>query len=154
MPRVTIGPFSLEAGGDWTLSTVILAGPKPQAPAVPPMPRAKAAPAFQENLVATMEQVPPGESAEEYLKKQIEGLRKAGVARTKGTEPEKVRLESGLQGVLLEQVIEGQGGEWVRQMELITIKEGVAYTVIASQLDGEPFRQSRETFRRMLLSFR
>jgi hypothetical protein len=38
-------------------------------------------------------------------------------------------------------------------MQLVALKDGVAYTVIASHLDGTPFEQTRGEFRTMLLSF-
>ncbi len=45
------------------------------------------------------------------------------------------------------------GGERVRQMQLVVIKNGVAHTTIATHLDGISFENVREEFRAMLLSF-
>jgi hypothetical protein len=39
-------------------------------------------------------------------------------------------------------------------MQLVTLKDGCAYTLIASHLDGAPFEAARAEFRNMLLSFR
>jgi len=41
----------------------------------------------------------------------------------------------------------------VRQMQLVSVKGGVAHTLIASHLDGNAFQAVRATFRNMLLSF-
>ncbi|MFO0727056.1 MAG: hypothetical protein U1E65_24965 [Myxococcota bacterium] len=153
MPRVQFGTFSLDAPGDWSLSTVILAGPADQNPAGGGLMTAKTARSFQQNVVATAEQVDSKETPDSYVKKQIEGLRKAGVARQETAAPEKVKTQSGTEGLLTEQVVQGPGGERVRQLQLVSIKGGVAYTLIASHLDGVPFQASRATFREMLLSF-
>ncbi len=153
MPRVTFGTFSLDAPADWSLSTVILAGPPDQNPAAGGMMTAKSARSFQQNVVATAEQVDAKETPESYVKKQIEGLRKAGVARQETAAPETVKTKSGADGLLTEQVVQGPGGERVRQLQLVSIKGGVAYTLIASHLDGVPYSGSRQTFREMLLSF-
>lgn len=153
MPRMTIGPLSLEVLGTWTLSTVILAGPiGEQSPEVG-MLGGRAVRPFQPNLVATMEQVTQDVTRENYVRRQIEGLRQAGVGRQEAQEPEGVQLAGGADGLLTEHVIMGPGGERVRQMQLVTIKEGVAYTIITSHLDGAPFDAAREEFRTMLLSF-
>lgn len=152
MPRVSYGAFSIDAPQSWTLSTVILAGP-PDAPPAGGMLTAKAPRTFQQNLVATMEQVGPSESAESYVKKQLDGLRTAGVDRKEAAPPEKVRLAGGGEGLLTEQVVVGPGGERVHQLQLVSIKQGVAYTLIASHLDGVPFKGARDTFKAMLLSF-
>jgi hypothetical protein len=154
MPLVSVGPLSIEVPEDWTLSTVILAGP----PDPPLLDSAllwtKPARPFQRNLVATMEQVNPTETPETYVNRQIEGLRAGGVPRQEGREPETVKLESGRAGLLTEQLIVGGSGERVRQMQLVTIKDGCAHTLIASHLDGAPFEAVRDEFRGILLSFK
>ncbi|MCC7385043.1 MAG: hypothetical protein IT384_24570 [Deltaproteobacteria bacterium] len=153
MPRVTFGSFALDAPPEWTLSTVILAGPVEEAPAAGGLMTAKAARPFQQNLVATMEQVDAKETPESYVKKQLEGLRKAGVSRQETAPPEKVKLKSGTEGLVTEQVVVGPSGERVRQLQLVTIKDGVAHTLIASHLDGVSFSGARAAFKSMLLSF-
>jgi hypothetical protein len=50
-------------------------------------------------------------------------------------------------------VIIGAGGEQVRQMQLIFIKDRISHCAIASHLNGEPFESAREEFRRILLSY-
>lgn len=153
MPRVTFGTFTVDAPPSWTLSTVILAGPVDDNPAAGGMMTTKKARPFQQNVIATLEQVPPTETPESYVKKQLEGLRAAKVDRKEGAKPETVKLQSGGEGLLTEQIVVGPEGERVRQMQLVSIKNGVAHTIIASHLDGVPFEKSRATFRQMLLSF-
>jgi hypothetical protein len=153
MPRVSIGPFSIEVPVDWTLSTVILAGPVTDEQPSTGMLRAKTNKPFQQNLVAAMEQVAAGETVESYVRRQVEGLRAAEVPRQEVREPERIKLQGGFEGLITEQVILGPGGERVRQMQLVSIKGGVAYTLITSHVDGEPFERVRDEFRQMLLSF-
>lgn len=153
MARVTFGSFSLEATSDWTLSTVILSGPIDDASSGAGMPTTKVVRPFQQNIVATIEQAEKDTTLESYVKRQVEGLRQAGVSRQEGRPPEKVKLASGFDGLLTEQIIVGAGGERVRQMQLVCIKGGVVHTVIASHLDGAPFEAARSHFRTMLLSF-
>jgi hypothetical protein len=153
MPRVTFGSFALDAPADWTLSTVILAGPPDENQASAGLMSAKGARPFQQNLVATMEQIGASETPESYVKKQLDGLRKAGVSRQEAAPPEKVKLKSGGEGLLTEQVVIGPGGERVRQLQLVSIKHGVAHTLIASHLDGASYLAVRQAFRDMLLSF-
>jgi hypothetical protein len=153
MLRLSFGAFSLEVASDWTLSTVILTGPVEKAP--PDMRVLSVMPPkqFQQNIVVTMEQVSASETPEGYAKKQLEGLLKAGVSRLGAAPPERVKLNSGLDGLLTDQVIMGAEGQWVHQIQLMSIKDGTAFTVIASQLDGEPYQRVRDTFRKILLSF-
>lgn len=153
MPRVTFGSFSLDAPADWTLSTLIMAGPVDAAPPAQGLLAAKAPRPFQQNLVCTMEQVDAKETPDSYVKKQLEGLRKAGVSRQDAAPPESVKLKSGADGLLTEQVVVGPGGERVRQMQLVSVRGGVAHTLIASHLDGAAFMAVRATFKTMLLSF-
>ncbi|MEX2263956.1 MAG: hypothetical protein WD696_18530 [Bryobacteraceae bacterium] len=154
MVHFTVGPFSLDVPEAWTLSTVILVGPPPQQqPASGMLRRANTALAFQRNLIATMEAVSEAETPESYVDRQIRGLREAGVSQWEANEPEQVQLENGRAGLLTEQVVVGAGGEHVRQMQLVSIKNGVAYTVILSHLDGDQFDAVRDEFRGILLSF-
>jgi hypothetical protein len=145
-PQVKIGPFSLNVQEGWTLTTVIIAGPSED-----DIGEAGERP-FQRNLVATMESVHPEETPEQYVERQLAGLWKAGVEQYLD-EREQVTLKGDLKGLLHESVIIGTGGERVRQMQLVCIKESVAYTLIASDLDGERFNAARQQFREMLLSF-
>jgi hypothetical protein len=144
--------FSLETTADWSLSTIILAGPPDKEPPAKGMLTTKVVKPFQRNLVATMEHVAPGETAESYVDRQIEGLRQAGVIRQEAGQPEKVPLAGGVEGLVTEQVILGGSGERIRQMQLVTIKDGIAHTIIVSHLDGAPFEAARSEFRKMLLS--
>lgn len=153
MALVQLGPFSLEAPEEWTLSTVILAGPVEEPSAGLKMPTTKAVAPFQRNLVATMEQVSGPMTLESYVKRQVDGLKAAGVPRQDAARPERVKLKNGLDGLITEQIITGNTGERVRQMQLVCIKDGVAHTVIASHLDGASFDSARAEFRKMLLSF-
>ena len=111
----------------------------------------KAVPPFQRNLITTMEAVEPGETVQRFVQRQAEAL---GPARRQAAEPELVSLADGqIQGLLTEQIIRGPEGEHVRQMQLVFIRDGVAYAAIASQLDGAEFDKARDEFRSMLLSF-
>jgi hypothetical protein len=152
MPRITFGSFSLEASGDWTLSTVILAGPVDESPKEGLL-TTKGVRPFQRNLVATMEEIEAGTTLEAYVKRQIDGLKAAGVSRQDAGKPERIKLGNGLDGLITEQIIVGGTGERVRQMQLVCIKSGVAHTIIASHLDGGPFEGARKSFRAMLVSF-
>ncbi len=152
--RVDFGPFSLDAPGQWTLSTVILSGPV-EAPPSEGLLTTKAVPPFQRNVVTTMEVVGEDETAESFLDKQAAALAAANVGPTDTTAPETVTLGDGQRtGVLTERVMFGPRGEKIRQMQLVFIKDGVAFTAIASHLDGAPFERVRAEFRRMLLSYR
>jgi hypothetical protein len=152
MPRVTFGTFSVEAPSDWKPSTVVLVGPVEDQPLAQGMLTTRVATPFQRNLVATMEQIDPGVTAESYVNRQIESLRKAHVAREQVGEPEVVRLAGGIEGLVTEQIIVAPTGERVRQMQLVTIKDGVAHTIVASHLDGASFEAVRSEYRNMLLS--
>ena len=152
MPRGKFGTYSLEAPDNWTLNSVILAGPVDDAPGKG-MLTTKAVQPFQRNLITTLEQVGAKETLESYVQRQIDGLKEAQVPRKEGRPPERVSLESGLDGLVTEQIIQGAGGERVRQMQLVVIKNGVAHTTIASHLDGPSFEKARNEFRKMLLSF-
>jgi hypothetical protein len=152
MPRVSFGTFSLEAPDTWTLNSVILAGPVEDTPSMG-MLTTKAVQPFQRNLITTLEQVGPQETLESYVKRQVDGLKEAGVPRQEVKKPEKVSLASGEAGLITEQVIQGGDGSRVRQMQLVVFKNGVAHTTIASHLDGPAFEAVRQEFRQMLLSF-
>jgi hypothetical protein len=152
MPRVSIGPFSLDIQEDWTLSTVILAGPEEETSKDNERAGDEPRP-FQRNLVATMERVKPEQTLESYVERQLAGLWEAGVEQYLG-EQRRVQVGSDLPGLMNEWVLVGGRGERVRQMQIVCIKEGVAYTLIASHLDGEPFKAARQEFEEMLLSFR
>lgn len=154
MPLVSVGRFSIEVPQDWTLSTVILAGP-PDSPSPDPLLLwTKPPKPFQRNLVVSAEQVGPAETPETYVSRQIEALRVAGIPRQEARQSEIVKLEGGHMGLLTEQFIVGNSGERVRQLQLVTIKDGCAYTLVATHLDGAPFEAVRDEFREMLLSFR
>lgn len=151
--RVEFGPLSLEVPEKWTLSSVILAGPVEQA-VQQGMLTTKGVPAFQRTLITTMEAVPADETPESFVKKQIDALTAAQVPRSETAQREVVSLPGGLQGLLTEQVITGDRGERVRQMQLVYIKDGIAFAAIASHLDGAAFESARSEFRAMLLSYR
>lgn len=151
--RVTFGTFSLDVSPDWTLSTVVLAGPVDDVGASSAMPTTKAVPPFQRNLVSMMERVDDKTTLESYLKLQIEGLKQAGFPRKEAAPAEKVTVSGGHPALITEQIINGQAGERVRQMQLICIKSGIAHLIIASHLDGLPFESVRKSYREMLMSF-
>jgi hypothetical protein len=152
MPRVSIGPFSIDASDEWSLTTVILAGPVDDNPSNQGMLSTKAVRPFQQNLVATMEQVEPSETPESYVKRQIEGLRQAQVQRQETAPPERVKLKVG-EGLLTEQRVISPSGERVRQLQLVSIKNSIAYTLIATHLDGATYDKNKAKFRAMLVSF-
>lgn len=152
MPRVSFGTYSIEAPSSWTLNSVIMAGPVEDTPSMG-MLTTKAVQPFQRNLITTLEQVGPSETLESYVKRQVDGLKEAGVPRQEVKKPEYVTLASGAAGLITEQVIQGAGGERVRQMQLVVFKDAVAHTTIASHLDGPSFEAVRAEFRAMLLSF-
>jgi hypothetical protein len=156
VPRVHLGPISLEVRPDWTLSTLILAGPQPGSPpedAEDDRLLLTEGRPFQASLVATMEQVANDVTPEGYVRRQLEDLRKAQVKRHESRSPETVQLAGGREGLLTEQVVVAQAGEVVRQLQLVTIKDGVAYTLITSALDGPMYQREYPGFRQMLLSF-
>jgi hypothetical protein len=154
MPLVQIGAFSVEVPPDWTLSTVIIVAPSDEAATDLDELRGPTTTPFQRNFIATMEQVGAAETPENYVRRQLEGLRKAGVERRQVGPLRTVELPVGaLHGLLMEQVITGPTGEWVHQMQLVCIKQGVAHTLIVSHLEGEPFDRARDEFEKMLLSF-
>lgn len=152
MPHISLGPISLDVPAGWSLTTLILAGPVDEQSGAGARERFPSRP-FQQNLVAAMERVEDIETAESYVLRQIDGLRKAQVPRWEKAEPKQVSLPDGATGLLTEQVVIGPGNERVRQMQLVTIKQHVAYTLIATHKDGESFEEAREDFKRMLLSF-
>lgn len=153
MPRIQLGSISIEVEDGWSVSTAILAGPLDDQKVGAGMPTTKVVRPFQRNIVVTTEQVEPSMTLEGYVKRQVEGLRAAGVTRQDAGKPEKVKLPNGAEGLLTEQIITGGQGERVRQLQLVTIKGDQAQTVIASHLDGASFEAARKSFRQMLLSF-
>lgn len=153
MPRVTLGPFSIETSEDWTLSSVILAGPPPPEQRSRGALAGHAGRAFRANLVATMERVEADDTPSAYLERQAEGLRQAGVAVRRDADPGVVTLAGELRGLQIEQVIAGPQGERVRQLTLMAKKGDVMFTLIWSNLDGQPFDDSRAEFEAMLRSF-
>jgi hypothetical protein len=131
------------------LSSVILAGPRdPDTSGDDGSLRP-----FQRNLIVTLEQVSVDETADSYLERQERGLGEAGAESGLVGESEEVTTGGGISGLLIERVIVSHDGERVRQMQLVTIKNSVAFVVIASHLDGEPFEAVRQEFRAILESF-
>lgn len=145
--RVTVGPISLEAPRDWSLSTVTLAGP-PGGTVNP-----DGSQPFQKNVVITMEVLPSDETAESYVSRQVVGLKQAGVDR-KEVSREAAQVFGGTPGLLTEQQIKVAQNPAVRQLQLVAIRDRVAYLVIATELDGNSYEQTRDEFRAMLLSLR
>lgn len=152
MSRISFGPFSIDATSEWTLSTLILSGPADDGGGPQGLLSTKAVRSFQQTLVVTMEQVAPNDTPEKYVERQIKGLKEAGVSRTEAKKPERVKLADG-EGLILEQIVVGPTGERVRQMQLVTMKGGVAFVLIASHLDGAAFDKARADFQKLLLSF-
>ena len=154
MPRVKLEffphDFSLDVPEGWTLSNVIFAGPS-RDPASAAEDRS--ARPFQRNVIVTLEQVLSEETPYDYFERQEKGLREAGVESGLVGLPEEVEFERGRKGLLLERVVVSHEGERVRQVQLMTIKDNVAFTLIASHLDGEPFDDARQEFRKILESF-
>lgn len=113
----------------------------------------KAVNRFQRNLITSVEKVSEDTTPQAYVEQQIVGLEKAGVQRKEGRPAETLKLGDKLEGLLTEQIITGADGEQVRQMQLVCIDQGQAFTVIASHLDGASFESVRQEFRAMLTSF-
>jgi hypothetical protein len=153
VPRIAFGPVSLEVEPGWALSTLILAGPTMDEPEDEESVAFAEPKRFRLNLVATMETVDEAVTPGVYVGRQIEGLRKAQVKRQESAPPETVKLADGREGLLTEQVILGPDDAAVRQLQLVTIKDRIAYTLIASALDGPSYDRVRDGFRHMLLSF-
>jgi hypothetical protein len=151
--RVKVGPFSVAASEEWTISTLVIAGASESSPEGAGMLTAKAAKPFQKNIVANLEQVPSHETCESYLKRQNDLLKQAGIARTEIGAPERVALSDGREALLSEQTVLGLEGRRIRQLQLVAIRGGLAHHVVASHLDGKLFEKSRAEFRQMLLSF-
>jgi hypothetical protein len=155
MARVNLGPFSLEFPDGWTLSTLILAGPPDEVAQGQPSPQAIKP--FQRNLVVTIEQLTERVSPENYIRRQLDGLRQAGVFRETTRGPEKVSLAGGTSGTIMEQVVASPSGEMVRQMQLVVMADqdqgSLAYVLITSHLEGEPFEKVRDEFTKILTSF-
>jgi len=99
-----------------------------------------------------MEEVEPSTTLESYVKRQIDGLKQAGVSRQDAGKPEKVKLTNGLDGLITEQIIVGGTGERVRQMQLVCMKDGVANRHRLPPRRRN-LRAARKSFRAMLISF-
>ncbi len=152
MDRVRVGAASLAFPDRWTLSTMIFAGPTDHPHQQDANPDGEIRP-FQQNLIATFERVDADTRAEDYVDRQQQGLREAGVDSGLVGGIRNVDLDSGGEGVMIEQVVIAPTGEYVRQLQLVTVKESLAATVIVSHLDGEPFEAARAEFEAILLSF-
>jgi hypothetical protein len=153
MPRVTLGPLSIEPPDKWTLTTFILAGPlEDEAPRSSLLGGKRPKP-FQRNLVATIEQLTRDETPTAYVERQIQGPKQAAVSREEAARKD-VSLDGGLTGLLTEQVISSPDGDVVRQMQLVCISEGLAYTLVTTHADGQRFEMARTEFLKMLLSLR
>src|SRR5262245_46828438 len=124
MERVTFGAFSLDVPSDWTMTTVILAGPVEACPPDVYLLLSSDQVHFQRNLVITLEQVNDTVTLGSYVQRQREGLLKAGVSFYQKAPPEPVKLDSGFDGLLTEQAIQGTTGVLVCQMQLVCIKNG------------------------------
>lgn len=146
------GGFQLNTVKGWSVSSVVMTGP-PDLKAAAGMPAMNTATAFQRNVVATVEEVPEGETAEAFVARQTLGLKQAQVFLRETLAPEPVDL-GGTKGVLSERVISGPSGEQVQQMQVVCIAQGRAYAVMASHLSGPSFEAVRDEFRNILTSFR
>ncbi len=144
--EVGFGPFSFRVPEDWTLTSVVLSGPVEVAGDTD-------AGVYQQTLMTTAEAVAPDETATRFVERQNAALAATGGLQTVGPD-ESVSLGASLTGVLSERIVAGLGGGNVRQMQLVYIKDGVAVTAIASQIDGPAFEAARRQFRSILLSFR
>lgn len=153
MTRADFGSFSLDAPSGWSLTTVILSGPQQEDDIGKGMLMAKKSRAFQQNIIATMEAVSNSETPQSYVKRQLEGLLQAGVQRKETAKPETVPMNDGQEGLLTEQSVMGPGGERIRQLQLVTIKKGVAHTLIASNLDGISYDKAKAGLKTMITSF-
>lgn len=111
MSRINFGSFSLDTPPEWSLTTLILQGPSVEDEMSKGMLTAKKSKPFNQNLIATMEQVPPSETAESYVQRQLEGLIQAGVQRKETAKPEAITMENGQTALLTERSVMGPGGE-------------------------------------------
>jgi hypothetical protein len=153
MSRVHFGRISIDAPPDWTVSTVVLVGPAVQFTDTPRLIQPRTQQSFQSNIVATSEKVDADEVLERYVQRQLEDFQQAGVSRKELMKPEEVQLDNDQAGILWEHAITAPGGQLVGQIQLVTIKDGFAYSVIASCLYGPAYEKDRENLRRILLSF-
>lgn len=153
MPRVHYGSISVDVSPDWSLSTVVLLGPVLQTTDTPLLIQSQAQQAFQHNIVATVEKIGADETLINYVQRQLQGFRQAGVNRQELVAPEDVRLSNSCDGMLWEHMVSGPTGQLVGQIQLVSIKDGFAYTVIASCLYGPSYKKERENLRQILLSF-
>lgn len=144
------GDFQLDIPKDWTLSSIILTGPNPSRKDLPQTKFRTLS--FRKNLVFTSERVDNEVTADSYLQKQAKGLIDAGVQH-KSIILEEVFLENNIRGILTEQLVIGPGGEYVQQMQLVCVNNGMAYTLVTSDLAGEPYEKAKEEFKELLLSF-
>src|SRR5262249_49895560 len=147
MPRISFESLSLEVPPGWGLVTLVLAGAVEEQPTDPRVMSASPPRQFRPNVVVTVDEpIEAGGTLERYVEKRVEGLLSASIHRREAAPPERVRLAGGRDGLLTEQVIVSEEGGWVHQLQLATIKDGVAYLAIASHLDGEPYQRWRDTF--------
>lgn len=109
---------------------------------------------FQQNLVVVSERVEGEETLSAYVQKQTGKLQEQGALHRPPGPLEKVTLPNGREAVIFEHVVLGPSGEKVRQMQLISLKDGMLHAMIASHLDGLPFESQRDSFRGMLKSAR
>jgi len=151
MQKFISNVFSIDMPDGWTLSTLIFAGPVDEKTDDALVGIGSAKP-FQKNLVITLEAIAADVTLEDYLKRQRDGLIKAEVDWQPDQEPETVQLADGSVAILSEHTMMGQGGALIRQIQLMRFKSGVAYTFIASDLEGYPFDLARDDFRKILLS--
>jgi hypothetical protein len=148
--EIDLGSFALKAPPQWQIASLILVGP-PDAPgAGGPGVQGN----FQQNLVVVSERIEGNETLQAYVQKQTGKLQEQGALHRPPGPLEKVTLSGGREAVIFEHVVLGPSGEKVRQMQLISLKDGMLHAMIASHLDGLPFESRRDEFRGMLTSAR
>lgn len=153
MTRITIDNISVDVPPQWSLTTAILAGPLEEPSATSRFLGPQTPSQFQQNVVVVREPVGGNVTVDSYFGRQVESLKREGISRHEAGKVKKLTID-GVDALQTEQIIVAPTGERVRQMQLMTIKGGFAYTLIASHLEGEPFERSRASFEHILTSFR
>ena len=142
---LSVGRFSLTPPGGWQVASLILLGP-------PDSGAPGSAGAFQQNLVVVCEKLDENETLDGYVARQTQKLKEQGAMFRPPGPMEKVPFPGGRQAVLFEHVVLGPQGEKVRQMQMVTLKEGTLHALIVSHLDGLPFEAARDDFSGLLRS--
>jgi hypothetical protein len=153
MPRIHLGQISIDVPSVWNVSTIMLSKPIEQITDTPRIKQVKTQQTLQQNIIATIEKIDANENISSYIQRQIESSRQFGINSQEITKPEEVLLHNGQDGVLCERIITAPTGHLVAQLQLVTLKDGFAYLIVASCLYGPSYEKDFDNFREILLSF-